>query len=291
MCAGASQLAPRSSRAPSPRRVLKEEPDHFPAGVGSARVSVRSGRATARPRMTGALKDPFLQHWPSAVVGLDRAHKGHAPCRSAADDRRPEIHCNIGLGDDLVRIDRIDRLVAVAVKYNGWNCGPAHVSRSRSRASTIAHGGKGGRKVARGTASQSGMHPNGCIEIRISRSHDCRRSTAGGETGDVNASAVDCKVLQNAMRNSCDQGGLSVATALVAALKPIPAFLGISRTPRFAPGRQQRARVLLRTRSSGYLQRSHQATGYSHAASPAVATPRLCSDSAHRACTSGCRPH
>ena len=201
MCAGASQSTPRSSHASSLGRVLKEEADHFPAGVGSARVSVRSGRATARPRTAGALKDPFLQHWPSAVVGLDRAHKGHASCCSAANDRRPEIHCNMGLGDDLVRIRRIDRLVAVAMKYNRWNCGPAHVGGSRSRTSTIAHGGKGGRKVARETASQPGMHTNGCIEIRIGLGcgQGLRRREETGpyvsrRTGGAGDRVVRCKI-------------------------------------------------------------------------------------------------
>src|ERR1700730_7060877 len=43
-------------------RVLEAEADHFPAGVGSAWIGVRSPRVAAGPRVAGALKDPLLQH-------------------------------------------------------------------------------------------------------------------------------------------------------------------------------------------------------------------------------------
>ena len=69
-----------SIRTSSSSRVLEEEANHFPAGVGSAWIGVRSPRAAARPRVAGALKDPLLQQRPSRFVALNRANEGHPAC-------------------------------------------------------------------------------------------------------------------------------------------------------------------------------------------------------------------
>ena len=46
------------ARSPLPRRgagLLREEPHHFPAGVGALRVGVGAGGAAARPGVSGAV--------------------------------------------------------------------------------------------------------------------------------------------------------------------------------------------------------------------------------------------
>src|SRR3979490_809753 len=99
--------------------------------------------------MAGALKHPLLEHRSSSVVALNRAKEAHAASSSAANDRCPERHCSLRLGYDLVSIHRIDRLVAIAMKYNGRHCCFAQVRRSFGCASAIAHCREGGRNVAR----------------------------------------------------------------------------------------------------------------------------------------------
>ena len=118
----------RSMHTSRPSRVLEEEADHFSAGVGSAWVSVGSGRATTGPRMAGALKDPLLQHRSSRVVGLNRAKEANVARSSAANDGCLKIHPELRLGYDLISIHRIDRFVLITMKHDGWNQGPVRAS-------------------------------------------------------------------------------------------------------------------------------------------------------------------
>ncbi len=42
-------------------RVLEEEAEHLPRGVGSSRIGVGAGGAAARPGMTSSVDDPLLE--------------------------------------------------------------------------------------------------------------------------------------------------------------------------------------------------------------------------------------
>jgi hypothetical protein len=111
----------RGSHSFDPGRMLKEEADHFPAGIRSACIGVRALRTAAGPGMVGALQDPLLQNRSPAVIALDRANEAHAALRSAANDGCLEICPELRLGDDVVAIQRIDRLIRVAMKHDGRN--------------------------------------------------------------------------------------------------------------------------------------------------------------------------
>ena len=51
-------------------RLLEEEAEHLPRGVGPSRIGVGSGGAAARPGMAGAMDHPLLKHRLPIRVGV-----------------------------------------------------------------------------------------------------------------------------------------------------------------------------------------------------------------------------
>ena len=135
------------------------------AGVWTLGVSIGATRLPARLGMAHAIDFPIVLDFVIVgvipVIGHIAAPTWYLPlcCRGRSGKIgivgamrgqhiriHPLLYC-------LIAIDDVDDIVVGTMKYNGWNCGLAHVGGSRSRATTIAHGGEGGRNVARGTAS------------------------------------------------------------------------------------------------------------------------------------------
>ena len=97
----------------------QEKADHFPAGVGSARVGVGAAGAAAGPSMARAVKDPLLKDLPAGVLELDRAGVGHAGWRLAMRHRLGQSRILPCLGDDVVAVARVDGPVGIAMECDG----------------------------------------------------------------------------------------------------------------------------------------------------------------------------
>ena len=71
--------------------MLEEEPHHLSARIRTTWLSVRSGRAPARPGMADLVKDPVLQHRVAALIRLNGASVPYPARRFTAADTTPEV--------------------------------------------------------------------------------------------------------------------------------------------------------------------------------------------------------
>src|SRR4051794_7517603 len=127
-------------------RLLQEEPQHLAAGVRPARVGIGPGRAATRPGVAGSVKHPLLEDGTPALVSLDGASVGGPALSLPTAHRRAEICPCLGLGNDLIAVDRAHGGVAITVKHDGRHRTPRPVARRASRAA-LPHGGERGGKV------------------------------------------------------------------------------------------------------------------------------------------------
>src|SRR3954464_12528846 len=73
------------------------------------------------------------------------------------------------------------------------------------------------------------MNPDGGVKLGIRRTHDGCRRTAGGKSGDIDATWVYPVVFHDLPGDAGDQRGLAPIPALVVGVEPVPAFIGIGR--------------------------------------------------------------
>src|SRR5690348_17915271 len=98
-------MAWRALSVPSPSpssSVGKKEPEHLAAGVGAEGVGERCARASAEPRVSGAVHDPLLEGGPAAGIELHRAGErtavalaplgGDAPAHAANEIAVARVH-------------------------------------------------------------------------------------------------------------------------------------------------------------------------------------------------------
>src|SRR3954447_20939100 len=162
-----------SSIVPWSRRwsdaVIGEEAQHFARGIRSARIGVGAGRAAARPGVTGSLDRPMLAQRLAGGIGVDGAAVGSAAGRLTLLDRRPQSRRGRrGLRYHGLTVARMDGGVLVAMKDDGRD-GSGAVT---SHGCPLAHGGEGGGNVTGGPDGQTGMHPDGGVEVGICGTHD-----------------------------------------------------------------------------------------------------------------------
>ncbi len=116
-------------------------------------------------------------------------------------------------------------LVPVAVEDDrGHEAAPPACARG-----SLAHGGKGGGKVAGGAGGQTGMHADRRVQIGIRVSHDGRSRPAGREARDVDAARIDRMAEQYPPRDAGDQGRLARIAPLIVRAEPVPALLRVGR--------------------------------------------------------------
>src|SRR4051794_17742864 len=73
------------------------------------------------------------------------------------------------------------------------------------------------------------MHPDGGVKLGIRRTHDGCRRTAGGKSGDIDATWIYPVGFHDLPGDAGDQRGLALIPALVVGVEPVPAFIGIGR--------------------------------------------------------------
>jgi hypothetical protein len=122
------------------------------------------------------VKNPMLEHRVSAVVAFDRAGIADPAWSLTAADGRTKIRARLRLSDDLVTIDGIDGHVAIAMEHDGRYRLPGPTVMRRS---ALPHGSERRGHITGGPARQPGVDSHGRIEVRVGRTHDRRRCSAG----------------------------------------------------------------------------------------------------------------
>src|SRR5947209_5736072 len=94
-------------------------------------------------------------------------------------------------GNELLGVDHGDGRVSVAVEDDQRHrtCGggrAASTHRLQSRPNVVGS-----------TICDSGVHSNGCVQVRVSRRHNCGHRATGGHPGDVDAGRVDRAVVHD----------------------------------------------------------------------------------------------
>src|SRR4051812_33055829 len=98
------------------------------------------------------------------------------------------------LGDDLIAVHRVDRGIAVSVKYNGRNGGSGPARGSRRIGPALPHSCEGRRYVAGSATRQSRVDADSGIKVWVSSSHYCSGGTSSRQPGDIHALWLDTEV-------------------------------------------------------------------------------------------------
>ena len=131
--------------------MLEEEAHHLATGVGPAWLGVRSGGATAGPRVAGPVQDPLLQNRSPALIHLNRAGVTHSSGCLTASDGDPKIRRRLRLGNDLIPVDGVNDHVAVTVKHDGRHSAAGPVALTRfpyAGRPALPHRLEGGRDIS-----------------------------------------------------------------------------------------------------------------------------------------------
>src|SRR6185437_374511 len=156
-------------------RLLEEEAQHLPGGVGPPRIGVGPRRTAARPGMAGGMDDPLLQDRPPALIVLHGAAVGMPPGYLTMLHTELQVWRG-GLlrpSDDGVTIAGMHGGVLIAMEHDRRNapqiCFAARgIAGSADRdALSLPHGGERRRQIAGGAAGEAGMHADRSVEIGI----------------------------------------------------------------------------------------------------------------------------
>src|SRR5258707_9385353 len=161
------------------QRVLDEESEHLPRGVGPPRIGVGAGGTAARPGMAGSVDDPLLEDRPPARIDMDRAAVGVPAGHPTV------LHCCLHirghgvprLRDDLIAVARVHRGLLIAMEHDRRDVAAVSLSTrgvavSAHRHCAVPHGGERRREVARCTADEAGMDAGGGVAVGGGRPHD-----------------------------------------------------------------------------------------------------------------------
>src|SRR5437588_12511648 len=99
--------------------MLEEETEHFPRCVRSSRISVGARGASARPCMSSSVDVPVLKDSAPARIDMGRAGIGMSSRYPSAMHLLLRAPRSGRLFKNLIAVDRMHRIVAVAVKNNG----------------------------------------------------------------------------------------------------------------------------------------------------------------------------
>ena len=89
------------------------------------------------------------------------------------------------------------------------------------------HGVESRRQIAGRSRRQTGMHPNRCVDIGVSLSHDRGRRPARREPCDIDPLRIDRMIAHDLPGDPRDERRLAFVTALIVWLEPVPAVPGI----------------------------------------------------------------
>src|SRR4051812_7768835 len=165
--------------------------------------------------MPGPVHDPLLQE-SSVVVRIGRlgisVATGYGAVRHLHPTNRSERARNAdSLLPDVARVDHVDDLVMITVKDNEGNS----QYRASRRRTCPSHECKCRWNVMRTAVRQPGMHARRRVQLWIGCSHNDRHRSACREADNEDLVCIDVVVTDDLFGDTCDQGGLTSAGALV----------------------------------------------------------------------------
>lgn len=153
--------------SPMRERMLEEEAQHFHPRIRSAWIDIGAGGACLPTSVSGSVDFPVLGDPASATVDMDRAGIGKPPV-PARDPPSPSCSSGRWIAG---------RSTAVLFECTWCHCRPRGQSSGGAggrpalpRVAALLHGEQRGRKLRGGTAGQSGMYADRCVQISVSRS-------------------------------------------------------------------------------------------------------------------------
>src|SRR5215212_9991342 len=166
-------------------RVLVEEPYHLRGGVGSLGVRVRTGGATARPRVAEPMDSPALDNGPPSGVTVGGAGVGmsagnlslaHRPARRRSARL---VSATSGLGgavvfEQVIGVARVNRLVMIPVEHDRRHypgglprgCRGGNIPPRGSRPPLMHRGECGGHVVGR-AGGETRMDADRGVEVGV----------------------------------------------------------------------------------------------------------------------------